>query len=394
MFCPNCGKENLDEARFCVGCGTALNSNLSQQQPQQQNQMPPQYQQPYTETAPNYGVQPSLPDGEVQKPKSCKKPVIITVVAIVAFITIMVIFAGTPNTNGSSSDGNSGQSDASGSLGQPDTSGSSDQSAGTSNPLLISSDESPTGYVFNMSFEKFTENLSADMDNKSAWGTMPWRSTQNDVFNGGTSYVLFQPEIDPLQIAVITDSNNNIHMVYTGLPDNTDDPSINTPPALAASFLYALNVVSSSDDAIKVVNDVRNETMDRWQKGIENGVDNTAIIPTQINGASISLAFMSNYLMYTITAGDLTQALNDNSSSDNYSYSGSEIAGSIATVIPSDGLNIRKEPSTSSDIVVAVRVGKTMTITGDAIWGDGYNWYPVEYEGQTGYAAAEFLMVD
>lgn len=24
MFCPQCGKENVDEAQFCVQCGNAL----------------------------------------------------------------------------------------------------------------------------------------------------------------------------------------------------------------------------------------------------------------------------------------------------------------------------------------------------------------------------------
>ena len=62
-----------------------------------------------------------------------------------------------------------------------------------------------------------------------------------------------------------------------------------------------------------------------------------------------------------------------------------------AVVIPSDGINIRSAPSVSAKIVTGVRTGKTVLVLGDAIWGDGYHWYPVEYEGKTGYAAAEFL---
>ena len=29
MFCTQCGKENLNDAKFCGGCGTTINSNIA-----------------------------------------------------------------------------------------------------------------------------------------------------------------------------------------------------------------------------------------------------------------------------------------------------------------------------------------------------------------------------
>lgn len=64
MFCPHCGKENIDDAQFCVQCGNSLASaaqpSTSQQQtagtpvpppaPGQQQQQA--YQQPYVSEQP------------------------------------------------------------------------------------------------------------------------------------------------------------------------------------------------------------------------------------------------------------------------------------------------------------------------------------------------------
>ena len=65
MFCPQCGKENVDEAQFCVQCGNALKqADTAPAQPQQQtasapvpppapSQQPQQPQQPaYQQSAP------------------------------------------------------------------------------------------------------------------------------------------------------------------------------------------------------------------------------------------------------------------------------------------------------------------------------------------------------
>lgn len=57
MFCPQCGKENVDEAQFCVQCGNALKqADTAPAQPQQQ-----------TASAP---VPPPAPSQQPQQPSS------------------------------------------------------------------------------------------------------------------------------------------------------------------------------------------------------------------------------------------------------------------------------------------------------------------------------------
>ena len=69
------------------------------------------------------------------------------------------------------------------------------------------------------------------------------------------------------------------------------------------------------------------------------------------------------------------------------------IAGSSAKVVSANGVNIYTWGSTSADIVITVRTGEIVNIIGDAVFSDGREWYPVEFEGDTGYAATEFLEV-
>jgi hypothetical protein len=78
MYCPQCGVENQDSARFCKACGLDLEKDLQQRQEpgfgpagQQTGQQPPsseqQYQQPsqpapqYYQPAPPYGAPPHVP---------------------------------------------------------------------------------------------------------------------------------------------------------------------------------------------------------------------------------------------------------------------------------------------------------------------------------------------
>ena len=57
MLCPQCGKENVDEAQFCVQCGNALKqADTAPAQPQQQ-----------TASAP---VPPPAPSQQPQQPSS------------------------------------------------------------------------------------------------------------------------------------------------------------------------------------------------------------------------------------------------------------------------------------------------------------------------------------
>jgi N-acetylmuramoyl-L-alanine amidase len=61
------------------------------------------------------------------------------------------------------------------------------------------------------------------------------------------------------------------------------------------------------------------------------------------------------------------------------------------TVITTDGINLRDSASTSGAIVEVVNEGTEGTILGGPTSADGYNWYQVDFDGVTGYAAGEFL---
>jgi uncharacterized protein YgiM (DUF1202 family) len=61
------------------------------------------------------------------------------------------------------------------------------------------------------------------------------------------------------------------------------------------------------------------------------------------------------------------------------------------TVITTDGINLRDSASTSGTIVEVVNEGTEGTILGGPSSADGYNWYQVDFDGVTGYAAGEFL---
>jgi hypothetical protein len=55
------------------------------------------------------------------------------------------------------------------------------------------------------------------------------------------------------------------------------------------------------------------------------------------------------------------------------------------------GLNVRSSPSTGADVVDSVPDGTTMTVTGESQQGDGFTWWPVEFNGVTGFVAEDFI---
>lgn len=63
--CPNCGKQNTDDARFCNGCGTPLD-NLGTQQPMAS--VPPTAPEPLTPAAPVPPTPPTPPAGQPLHP--------------------------------------------------------------------------------------------------------------------------------------------------------------------------------------------------------------------------------------------------------------------------------------------------------------------------------------
>jgi len=61
------------------------------------------------------------------------------------------------------------------------------------------------------------------------------------------------------------------------------------------------------------------------------------------------------------------------------------------TVITTDGINLRESASLSSDSVELVNAGTLGTILDGPTTADGYDWYQVDFDGVSGYAAGEFL---
>lgn len=66
MYCPKCGKQNVDDARFCAGCGAVLNEVQAQAAPAQ-----PVQPQPMTQAAPAQPVVQAVP---MQQPHPMAQP--------------------------------------------------------------------------------------------------------------------------------------------------------------------------------------------------------------------------------------------------------------------------------------------------------------------------------
>jgi len=63
-------------------------------------------------------------------------------------------------------------------------------------------------------------------------------------------------------------------------------------------------------------------------------------------------------------------------------------------VVPDDSqVNLRSDPSTDGDIVVELKSGAEVEVTGDPVSASGYIWYPVRVTetDDEGWAAIDFL---
>jgi hypothetical protein len=69
------------------------------------------------------------------------------------------------------------------------------------------------------------------------------------------------------------------------------------------------------------------------------------------------------------------------------------VASGAKVTVSEDVVNLRSEPSTSGEIVVELKKGDELTVTGEPVAGDNYQWYPVTVDstGQTGYIASNFV---
>lgn len=70
-------------------------------------------------------------------------------------------------------------------------------------------------------------------------------------------------------------------------------------------------------------------------------------------------------------------------------------AGTTATVRAPGGLRLRTGPGLGRSIILVMRFGETVHITGAPVWQDGISWTPVQFHrwGRTyyGYCASDYL---
>jgi uncharacterized protein YgiM (DUF1202 family) len=69
------------------------------------------------------------------------------------------------------------------------------------------------------------------------------------------------------------------------------------------------------------------------------------------------------------------------------------IAAGTKVTVTEAVVNLRSEPSTSGEIVDELHQGDALTVTGPAVAGGDYDWYPVTVDatGKSGYIAANFI---
>ncbi len=71
---------------------------------------------------------------------------------------------------------------------------------------------------------------------------------------------------------------------------------------------------------------------------------------------------------------------------------GGAIANGSTVVTNDDGVNLRDTPSISGEVVDTLSIDIQLTVTGDMIRADEYDWWPVRTPGgQEGYVAADFI---
>ena len=85
MYCPKCGKQNVDDARFCAGCGAVLNEVQAQAAPAQ-----PVQPQPMTQAAPAQPVVQAVPMQQPQ-PMAQLAPVKKKKTGFKVFLAILVV---------------------------------------------------------------------------------------------------------------------------------------------------------------------------------------------------------------------------------------------------------------------------------------------------------------
>lgn len=94
MYCPKCGKQNVDDARFCAGCGAVLNEVQAQAAPAQPVQPQPMTQavpaQPVVQAVPMQQPQPMAQPAPVKKKKTGFK-VFLAILVVLLLVGVGVV---------------------------------------------------------------------------------------------------------------------------------------------------------------------------------------------------------------------------------------------------------------------------------------------------------------
>jgi len=107
-----------------------------------------------------------------------------------------------------------------------------------------------------------------------------------------------------------------------------------------------------------------------------------SIVALMPNGATVTITGAQQNGFYPVTYGALAGY-----ASAQYLQIGSAPPPAVDTATTTTGLNLRSGPGTTYAVLTVMPGGVTVSITGAAV--DGF--YPVRFDGQEGYAAAQYL---
>ena len=189
-------------------------------------------------------------------------------------------------------------------------------------------------------------------------------------YNGKTGYAHGD------YITLNSSSNNNNSSSNSGTSSNNGDVAMSATGKVYTGEGVGLNLRQSPSTSSSIVTVMP---------------ENATVTITAKNGAWYKV----NYNGKTGYAhGDyitLNSNSNNNSSNSGTSSNNGDVAFSSAGYVgdtDNQGLNLRKSPSTSASVITVIPQGATVTITAK-----NGTWYKVNYNGNTGYVAASYIVL-
>jgi len=219
---------------------------------------------------------------------------------------------------------------ACGNSGQPSITSPGDMSdseeSNAAKTLIISSNQTPTGKVFDLSVDEFTNKLM-QTENGSMLGKIQWTQDSQYSFEGEQQYLksldMGNVGYDKFAIGLVTDENRNIFTAYTAIViyqnEEVQDGLINVAKLIAANCMQILQITNSEEEGWGILT----SASDEYFSALDSGKD---FIPSMTNGASIYLSDFGDgnqlIIYYKITAGQQATIKNSiDSTSDTGDYS-------------------------------------------------------------------------